>query len=248
MNQDNSTVKNPANNSDQTTPKLAQINSSTIDFQRKQRADKITKIQELGYSAFPVNSMRDKELGIIKFWFNFVHNFDFSMIEADPDNYYLESLLENVFFPPTLLEAVEEKIRFRSTAKQMGFDPDDINTIQDEKSDQEYASIIKSYLPDFSKFNRIKREMLLKGFFDTVLDEHGEEDSLNISFSKNQQVTLCGRIKSKRVAGQIAFAQVEDESCVDGFQFVFKKDLLEKTLEQKFLEAFDPQRLNEILR
>jgi lysyl-tRNA synthetase class II len=248
MNPNNSTTDNQSIKATQSqSQNPAPINTSTMETQRQLRIAKIAKIQELGYSAFPVTSRRDKELLIIKFWFDFVHKFDFSQIETDTENYYLESLLENLFFPPTLLEAVEEKIKFRSTAKEMGLDPDDIDTIQDEKSDQELIQKIKSYLPDFSKYKRETREYLLKGFFDTILDESGEEDSLEISFAKHQKITLAGRIKSKRVAGKIAFAQLEDESCPEGFQLILKKDILDKTLHQKFLEAFDPKKIDELM-
>jgi lysyl-tRNA synthetase, class II len=39
-------------------------------------------------------------------------------------------------------------------------------------------------------------------------------------------VTLVGRIKSKRVGGKIGFASIEDESLPQGFQFIFKSDIL----------------------
>ncbi len=50
----------------------------------------------------------------------------------------------------------------------------------------------------------------------------------NTTFIGNQthQITLAGRIKSKRLSGKIAFAQIEDESLPQGFQCVFKLDLL----------------------
>lgn len=41
-----------------------------------------------------------------------------------------------------------------------------------------------------------------------------------------QHVTLSGRLKSKRVSGKIGFGRIEDESLPDGFQFIFKSDLL----------------------
>jgi lysyl-tRNA synthetase class II len=244
MNPTNSTTDNLPNS---TSKKPIPINTSSIETQRSLRADKISKIQELGYSAFPVTSMRDKELMIVKFWFDFVHKFDFDEIQGDFENYFLESILENVLFPPTLIEAVEEKIKFRSTAKEMGLDPDDINTIQDEQSDIELAKKIKTFLPDFSNYKRETREYLLKGFFEIILDEQGEEESLDIFMTKNQKMTLAGRLKSKRVAGKIAFGQLEDESCPEGFQLVFKKDLLDKTLHEKFLEAFDPKKINNLV-
>jgi len=52
-----------------------------------------------------------------------------------------------------------------------------------------------------------------------------EHDSTLIG-NQTQQITLAGRIKSKRLSGKIAFAQIEDESLPQGFQCVFKLDLL----------------------
>jgi lysyl-tRNA synthetase, class II len=42
----------------------------------------------------------------------------------------------------------------------------------------------------------------------------------------SQKTTIAGRVKSKRVGGQIAFAQLEDESLPSGFQVIFKADIL----------------------
>jgi lysyl-tRNA synthetase, class II len=41
-----------------------------------------------------------------------------------------------------------------------------------------------------------------------------------------QKTTIAGRVKTKRVSGQIAFAQLEDESLPSGFQVIFKADVL----------------------
>jgi lysyl-tRNA synthetase, class II len=40
-------------------------------------------------------------------------------------------------------------------------------------------------------------------------------------------ITLAGRLKTKRVSGKIAFGILEDESSPEGFQCIFKSDLLE---------------------
>jgi lysyl-tRNA synthetase, class II len=46
-------------------------------------------------------------------------------------------------------------------------------------------------------------------------------------FKSHSSLTLAGRIKRKRTSGKIAFATVEDESYPDGFQFIFKQDVLD---------------------
>lgn len=55
------------------------------------------------------------------------------------------------------------------------------------------------------------------------------------------KVTLAGRIKTLRLSGKIGFTTMEDESCIDGFQFIFKSDLLEdKDLNfDDFKQLFD---------
>lgn len=49
-----------------------------------------------------------------------------------------------------------------------------------------------------------------------------------------QSITLAGRVKSKRLSGKIAFAQIEDESLPTGFQCVLKLDLLTSEKELSF--------------
>ncbi|MBI4836601.1 MAG: DUF2000 family protein [Candidatus Abawacabacteria bacterium] len=53
-----------------------------------------------------------------------------------------------------------------------------------------------------------------------------------------QTITLSGRVKSKRLSGKIAFAQIEDESLPTGFQCIFKLDMLTST-EEKVLNFSD---------
>lgn len=53
-------------------------------------------------------------------------------------------------------------------------------------------------------------------------------EEINNSFVGNTDklITLIGRVKSKRLSGKIAFAQLEDASLPAGFQAVFKLDML----------------------
>jgi lysyl-tRNA synthetase class 2 len=58
----------------------------------------------------------------------------------------------------------------------------------------------------------------VKGLFKSGDERIGKDE---------KNITLAGRIKSKRVSGKIAFATVEDESLPEGFQFIFKRDILD---------------------
>jgi len=44
---------------------------------------------------------------------------------------------------------------------------------------------------------------------------------------KGNSITVAGYVKSLRLSGKIGFTTVEDESLPEGFQFIFKSDLLE---------------------
>jgi lysyl-tRNA synthetase class 2 len=46
---------------------------------------------------------------------------------------------------------------------------------------------------------------------------------------KGESVTVAGYIKSLRLSGKIGFTTVEDDSLPEGFQFIFKSDLLESS-------------------
>jgi lysyl-tRNA synthetase class 2 len=62
-------------------------------------------------------------------------------------------------------------------------------------------------------------------------------DKLDLFGETSTPVTLVGRVKSKRLSGKIAFAQIEDESLPGGFQVVFKLDML--PLEQQSMHFGD---------
>lgn len=50
---------------------------------------------------------------------------------------------------------------------------------------------------------------------------------ISFDYSKTSSlVTVAGRLKSKRVSGKIAFGTIEDESLPEGFQSIFKLDIL----------------------
>jgi lysyl-tRNA synthetase class 2 len=56
----------------------------------------------------------------------------------------------------------------------------------------------------------------------TKLKDDGQSEILKVG----QEVVLTGRIKALRLSGKIGFTTMEDESCPEGFQFLFKSDLL----------------------
>lgn len=53
-----------------------------------------------------------------------------------------------------------------------------------------------------------------------------EETGNSFVGNPDKVITLVGRVKSKRMSGKIAFAQIEDASLPAGFQAVFKLDML----------------------
>jgi lysyl-tRNA synthetase class II len=228
------------------------LNTSNIETQRRLRIEKMNKLLALGFDPFPVKSTRDYTIGFVKFWFQLIHKFDFSTIGADETNFLVEHYLYQAIFPPSLLETFEEKISMRHTARQMGIDPDDdIDTVE-TVYDEEILAEIRSLLPELSSKTREEKERL----FYQLLVEKGETNAsgeieeaegVEISLKPNQIVTLAGRIKTKRVSGKIAFAVIEDESSPEGLQFVFKKDTLDMTIEEKVREAFSPENIKQKL-
>lgn len=213
---------------------------SSIETQRGLRADKIALLIKSGHSCFTPYSQRDFSLGFIKFWFEFIHKFDLSKVDSDENPYTLYYFLEQVLFPQSLVEQFEEKIQLRYTVRQMGLDPDADEGKIDDEFDQETILEARKTLPLIAKTReelRLKflRELINLHDLEDYSSAENEEENLNMedftTIKPNQQVTLAGRIKSKRVSGKIAFGTVEDENCSDGFQFIFKKDDLEKNLE-----------------
>ncbi len=232
--------------------KKSNINTSAIENQLKLRVEKIKKLRDLGFDPFKVESYRDFNINFIKFWFGFVHKFDIGKLEIDENNYMLEHYLAQAIFPQTLIETMEEKIQFRHTARQMGIDPDDQDSV-DIKFDDELIGEIRACIPDILQKTQEQKEKLLYAFLSEQgeIDHNGdipEPDGLMVELQKNQIATLCGRIKTKRVSGKIAFVTLEDESCPEGFQIIFKKDDLDKDVRDKVLQAFDSSNIKNKLK
>lgn len=224
------------------------INSSSIDFQRTLRNDKATQLRAKGFDPYPVDSHRDFSIGFVKFWFDLVHKFDFSKLDPDEDNFLLEYFLSLAMFPPSLLETLEEKIHFRHTARQMGIDPDDeeITDKEEEEDDNEILDEIKSLLVLNGSKNKEDKEKFLTQYLEPR-DENEESSGMNRTFVKGDRITLAGRLKTKRTSGKIAFGVLEDESCPEGFQLVFKSDTLNQTFEEKLKHAFSVENLRLVL-
>jgi lysyl-tRNA synthetase class 2 len=72
-------------------------------------------------------------------------------------------------------------------------------------------------------------------------DMNLQELSQQFDSLKGQTVTVAGYIKSLRLSGKIGFTTVEDDSLSEGFQFIFKSDLLENSslTFQDFKELVD---------
>ena len=139
---------------------------------------------------------------------------------------------------------MEEKIQFRHTARQMGIDPDDQDNV-DIKFDDDLINEIRACIPEILSKTPEQKEKLLYAYLteEGEIDYNGEipePDGLVVRLQKNQVATLCGRVKTKRISGKIAFVTLEDESCTDGFQIICKKDELDSDVRTKMLQTFDP--------
>lgn len=232
------------------------ISSSSIQNQRENRIKKTLELKQLGHNPFTPNSKRDFNLAFVDFWFNFVQKFDFSNLDFDFEDEELETLedfksevnnlynldyfLQQVLFPETLLEKLENKIHFRHTVREMGLNPDEGDFFEDDYQNEQ-LKVAKELLPKIGLYTEDQRYVFLREYLkhkdETEEDEKGE---IELTLKPNQAVTLAGRIKTKRVSGKIAFAVVEDESLNQGFQFIFKKDeLTESGIPDKALTFED---------
>jgi lysyl-tRNA synthetase class 2 len=222
--------------------KSKNISLSSIETQRDLRIAKMKILQDRKINPFTPYSYRTFELGFVKFWFDLVHKFDFSKIENyDKSIFTLYYFLEQVIFPPSLVEKMEEKIQIRHTVREMGLDPDiDSSSIENE-FDPEIIQEAKELMPLIGYFKEEKRLkylqdlLMIDGYIEdfSIDDIENTEENYNLSFEAQDYITLAGRIKSKRVSGKIAFTTVEDESLPEGFQFIFRKDYISTTPNEK---------------
>lgn len=221
---------NPVSNS--------KISSSSLAFQKAERTNKMQQLLKLGFDPFVAHCQRDFEIGFVKFWFDFVHQFDFQKIEIEDDLYILDDFLDIILFPLDLLEHAENILEKRSLAQELGVDPGDVEL----DSDFDLATIkeARSLFPELSQFSD-KEKLELKAKFLKSDDKDNKDDLnwqnyLNITLTKNQRVTLAGRLRHKKVSGKIAFAKLVDQSCDGGFQLIFKKNLLEVKVENSEID------------
>jgi lysyl-tRNA synthetase class 2 len=206
----------------------SKISSSSDETQKELRIEKMHKLVEKSYNPFTPYSHRDFDLGFVRFWFNFVHKFDFTKLWEDgqKDLYNLDYFLQQTLFPRTLLERMEDKLQIRHTVREMGLDPDsDAKDFEDDYED-EIMDEARSLLPAMVSFDDDQKMISLRQYLKYTEEDEDSEGELEITFEKNQKVTLAGRIKSKRTSGKIAFATVEDEQNPEGFQFVFRQDVV----------------------
>jgi lysyl-tRNA synthetase class II len=229
---------------------MSSINTSNIEAQKQIRIQKMNKLKALGFDPFPVTSHRDFDIGFIKFWFDFLHKFDLIKLESDDSNFLLEHYLYQSMFPPTLVETFEEKIQMRHTVRQMGMDPDSDIDSNDIDYDENTVQQIRSLLPNLQNKNKLEKEDL---FYGLVVDK-SEVDStapsgegITLSLSKNQTLTIAGRIKKIRASGKIIFAVIEDESCPEGIQVILKKDVLNRSTKEILDQTFSAENIKKQL-
>ena len=212
--------------------------SSSIEAQRALRIEKMNQLKTLGHDPFAVKSHRDFTLGFVAFWFNFIHDYNLDkFVQQYPDTDTQFYFLEQVLFPTSLLEKQEERILLKEIAKDMDLDLDLEAGLEPEFSETELNQARK-FFPSLWTLPETTKEQYLKTLFNIPnrQDDTTELEPSKIVLKPKQKITLAGRIKSKRVSGKIAFTTMEDESLPEGFQFVFKQDLLDGAntlIEQK---------------
>ena len=210
--------------------------SSSIEAQRTLRIEKMNQLKALGHDPFAVKSHRDFTLGFVAFWFNFIHDYNLDkFVQQYPDTDTQFYFLEQVLFPTSLLEKQEERILLKEIAKDMDLDLE--AGLEPEFSETELNQARK-FFPNLWTLSETTKEQYLKTLFNIPnrQDDTTELEPSKIVLKPKQKITLAGRIKSKRVSGKIAFTTMEDESLPEGFQFVFKQDLLDGAntlIEQK---------------
>jgi len=210
--------------------------SSSIEAQRALRIEKMNQLKALGHDPFAVKSHRDFTLGFVAFWFNFIHDYNLDkFVQQYPDTDTQFYFLEQVLFPTSLLEKQEERILLKEIAKDMDLDLE--VGLEPEFSETELNQARK-FFPSLWTLPETTKEQYLKTLFNIPnrQDDTTELEPSKIVLKPKQKITLAGRIKSKRVSGKIAFTTMEDESLPEGFQFVFKQDLLDGAntlIEQK---------------
>ena len=204
------------------------ISFSSVETQKELRLAKAAKLKASGHDPYTPDSKRDFTLGFVKFWFDFVHKFDLTKITEDLDLGTLDYFLTDILFPESLVQMLENKIYMRRISDDLDFDALGF----ENEFERAVLDEARALLPDLSKYT----EDLRVTFKEELLPTRGEdynfnledlEESPELNLKPNQNVILAGRIKSKRVSGKIAFATIEDESCPEGFQFIFKKDSLD---------------------
>ncbi len=222
------------------------ISLSSIDSQRSVRIQKMEKLRAKGYEPFAVKSQRDFTLGFVSFWFSFVHDYDLNnFINEFPEPEMQYYFLDQVLFPSSLVEKQEERLFLRQMSKDMDLDLEDEEVGNALDFDEGELNEVRKFFPNLLKVSLETREEYLNTFFGLKNKNLQDETELQISLKPNQRVVLAGRIKSKRMSGKIGFATIEDESLPEGFQFIFKKDLIgdKSNLIEKKLNKILPNSL-----
>lgn len=201
------------------------VSLSSVEHNRDLRIAKLAEIRAAGFDPYSVESKRDFKLDFVKFWFDFIHKNIFDEVVVDISPLTLDYFLHQVLFPKNLLEQAEEMIQIRAALKSMGLDPDD-DRFKGQGIPEKIVSY-RGYFAELSAKSDEEKYSLLSKYLSIRTSSDGGKKELKPNLEKGNKVTLAGRIKSKRVSGKIGFATVEDESLSNGFQFLFRSDLLE---------------------
>jgi lysyl-tRNA synthetase, class II len=206
------------------------ISHSSVETQRKVRIEKLEKLQELGINPFPAIAKRDFNLGFINFWFDFVIKHDFPgqiwqmQKTLDPRlDFHSKAVMANL--------VIHEAFEIETLEEAKDYTREWIETQDDRENLREnfeqYTNTRDQIIVEINKFLSTKTGYSKDQIIGLVNDYFKDADlqgEHKPAFVVGQEISLAGRVKSKRGSGKIMFMGLEDESFPEGFQAVFKVD------------------------
>ena len=224
-------------------------NTSSESAQRELRIQKLRTLQARGINPDPPKAKRDFTLKFVSFWFDFVEKYNIPgrivalqktldpRLEFNSDAVIADYIATQAFYGSRSEEAHEftlEWIEAQDDALELK-----ANYEAYAATRQEIIADIEEFLTAHSIHTREEKIDLIQDYL-TEADVPGTYQPL---LTKDSQVTLAGRLKTKRGSGKIAFAVLEDESLSSGFQSIFKLDLVKGNDVQGYLTFADFQEL-----
>jgi lysyl-tRNA synthetase, class II len=209
-------------------------NSSSLESQRQLRIEKLNKLKSRGLDCFSADVKRDFNLDFINFWFDFVEKYDIpnrvsklqkslnERLHEKSEVVIVDFITTQSIYDINLEEAHEYTLEWIEEQE----DSDELkqNYNQYYATRKEIISDIKKFIDQTSLTDREDKIEKIQEYFEQADFDENNKPRL----SKEDKVYLSGRLKTKRGSGKIGFGVVEDESLPTGFQFIFKKDLIDE--------------------